>query len=208
MKKKFEAFLRMQELQNKKQLQSFIGGINYYKMMWPQRSHVLAPLLELTGDAPFVLGPHQEIAFKETKALLMHYCLNAYPDLNCPFDIYTNASDYQLGAAIIQNGWSIAYYSRKLTDGEKNYTMTEKELLAIVIVLKEYRKILLGIQIMVHMDHNNLKFLTMSMQRVLCWRLYLQEFDVTLCYIECEKNVLADCFLCLPWMIKPSVGDK
>ena len=169
MKKKVEALLRMQEPQNKKQLRRFIGGINYYKTMWSQRSHVLAPLLELTGDAPFVWGPRQELAFKEMKALLMHDFLNAYPDLNLPFDVYTNASDYQLGAAIIQNGRPIAYYSRMLNDGEKNYTTTEKELLAIVLVLKEYQKMLLGAQITVHMDHKNLMFQTMSMQRVLCW---------------------------------------
>ena len=124
----------------------------------------------------------------------MHDCLNAYPDLNLPFNIYTDASDYQLGAVIIQNGWPIAYYSQTLTDGEKNYTMMEKELLEIVLVLKEYQQMLLGAQITVHTDHKNLTFWTMLMQRVLCWRLYLEEFDVTLRYIEGENNVLADCF--------------
>ena len=138
----------------------------------------------------------------------MHDCLNAYPDLNLLFDIYTDASDYQLGAVIIQNGRPIAYYSRTLNDSEKNYTTTEKELLAIVLVLKEYRQMLLGAQITVHTDHKNLTFWTMLMQRVLRWRLYLEEFDVTLCYIEGEKNVLADCFSRLPRMSKPSVGDK
>ena len=46
------------------------------------------------------------------------------------------------------------------------------------------------------------------MQWVLCWRLYLEEFDVTLYYIKGEMNVLADCFLRLPRMSKPSVGYK
>ena len=65
------------------QTRTFIGGINYYRMMLPQLTHVLAPLLELSVDAPFVREPRQEQAFKEINALLMHDCLNAYPDLNC-----------------------------------------------------------------------------------------------------------------------------
>ena len=48
----------------------------------------------------------------------------------------------------------------------------------------------------------------MSMQQILCWRLYMEDFDITLCYIEGEKNELADCFSRLPQMSKPSMGDK
>ena len=87
------------------------------------------------------------------KALLAQDCLNVYPDLNQLFDIYTDASDYQLGAAMKQNGRPIAYYSRTLLPGEKNYTTTEKELLAIVLTLKEYRQMLIGAKLNVYTDH-------------------------------------------------------
>ena len=70
------------------------------------------------------------------KAILASDCLNAYPDYSIHFHIYTNASNYQLGAAIIQNGRPIAYYSRKLTGAKQTYTTTEKELLAIFLCLK------------------------------------------------------------------------
>ena len=66
----------------------------------------------------------------------------------------------------------------------------------------------LGAQITVHTDHKNLTFRMMLMQQVLRWRLYVEEFDVTLRYIEGENNVLADCFSHLPRMSKPLVGDK
>ena len=69
-------------------------------------------------------------------------CLNAYPDYNKPFEIYTNVSDYQLGAAIIQDKQPIAYWSRLLQTTRMKYTTTEKELLAIILCLKEYEKIL------------------------------------------------------------------
>ena len=60
-------------------------------------------------------------------------CLNAYPNYNQSFEIYTNASDYQLGAAIIQNKRPIAYWSRLLQPTQMKYTTTEKELLAIIL---------------------------------------------------------------------------
>ena len=69
-------------------------------------------------------------------------CLNAYPDYNKPFKIHTDASDYQLGAAIIQEGRPIAYWSRLLQSNQMKYTTTEKELLAIILCLKEYERIL------------------------------------------------------------------
>ena len=60
------------------------------------------------------------------KAILARDCLNGYPDYNLPFHIYTDASNYQLGAAIIQNGCPIAYFSRKLTGAQQAYTTAEK----------------------------------------------------------------------------------
>jgi RNase H-like domain found in reverse transcriptase len=75
--------------------------------------------------------------------------LLAYPDFSKKFEIYTDASDKQLGAVITQEGHPIAYYSSKLNTSQLNYTNTEKELLAIVKTLKEFHTILLRQDIVV-----------------------------------------------------------
>ena len=67
---------------------------------------------------------------------------------------------------------------------------------------------LLGGKLVIYIDHKNLTFRTLSSQRVLRWRFYMDDFDYELKYLEGEKNVLADCFSGLPRMDKISMGDK
>ena len=67
---------------------------------------------------------------------------------------------------------------------------------------------LLGGDLKIYTDHKNLIFRTLSVERVLRWRLYMEQFYYTLDYLEGEKNVLADCFSRLPRMEKTSVGKK
>ena len=110
--------------------------------------HILAPLTALTSaKVKWNWTAEHQTAFDEMKQVMTRETLLAYPDFKQPFDIHTDASLSQLGACISQNGKPIAFYSCKLNPAQTRYTTTERELLSIVEVLKEFRNILLGQQI-------------------------------------------------------------
>jgi RNase H-like domain found in reverse transcriptase len=94
--------------------------------MWVKRSHVLAPLATLTSNKKkWDWGPQQDVAFNMAKKIIAREVMLAYPDFNKPFEIHTDASHYQLGAVISQEGKPIAFYSQKLNPAQTRYTTTE-----------------------------------------------------------------------------------
>jgi len=126
------------------------------------------------------------------KRIIAKEVLLAYPDFSKPFQIHTDASHYQLGAVISQDNKPIAFYSRKLNPAQTRCTTTERELLSIVETLKEHRNILLGHEIEVFTDHQNLVCKTFNTERVMRWRLLIEEFGPKLTYIKGTHNVVAD----------------
>ena len=191
--KKVEAIRQLAVPKTKKQLRSFIGMVNYYRDIWPKRAHLLAPLSAMTlTKAKWLWTKEHQEAFDNMKLLIAKETLLTYPDFNKTFEIHTDASKVQLGACISQDGKPIAFYSRKLADAQTRYTTTERELLSIVETLKEFRNILLGQQIIVHTDHQNLTYKQFNSDRVMRWRLYIEEYSPDLRYVPGDKNVVAD----------------
>ena len=130
--------------------------------------------------------------------MLSKQTLLTYPNFNKPFDIHTDASDTQLGAVISQENKPIAFYSRTLNNAQVNYTTMEKELLSVVEALKEYRNILLGHPIRIYTDHKNLTCDNFNTQRIIRWRMVIEDFGPEFIYIPGPTNIVADAMSRLP----------
>ena len=154
----------------------------------------MAPLTKLVGkNTKFEWGQEQQKAFDEMKAIMSQETALAFPDFQKEFHVYTDASDYQLGAVIMQEGKPLAFYSRKLNQAQQGYTTGEQELLSIVETLKEFRNILLGQQIVVHTDHKNILYDgDLSNDRIRRWRHLLEEYGPRYEHIAGKDNVVAD----------------
>ena len=108
----------------------------------------------------------------------------AYPDFKLPFLLYTNVSNFALGAVLgqIQDGQErvICYWSRQLTKSERSYSTTEKEALAAVSAVKEFYPYLYGFSFKLVTDHNpltSLKGLKDVGGWLTRWMLFLQQFN-------------------------------
>jgi hypothetical protein len=91
---------------NATELYMFIGCINYYCDMWPSHAHILKPLTDQSGlkkKAPIKWMDEMQKAFDKMRLLMAADALAAYPDHNKQFDVYIDASDFQLGTCIIRS---------------------------------------------------------------------------------------------------------
>jgi len=134
----------------------------------------------------------EQKAFEEVKEVISREALLAFPQFDKPFHIYTDASDYQLGALITQDGKPLAFYSRKMNKAQQNYKTGEQELLSIVETLKEFRNILLGQKVIIHTDHMNIVYGNLTNDRIVRWRLLLEEFGPEYRHIAGKDNAVAD----------------
>lgn len=208
-KKKIDAILKIQPPTTIPELRSFIGAVTFYRDMFPQRSHILSPLTAQVGKKKLIWTTECQQAFDEAKAMLAKNVFLQYPDHNQSFHVYCDASDRQLGAVIMQNDKPVAYYSRKLNAAQQNYTVGEKEILSIVETLKEYHSMLYGCkELHVHTDHKNLIYNKFSSQRVIRWRMFLEDYAPIFHYIKGTENSLADGLSRLPITERQNTGFK
>ncbi|KAL7451511.1 hypothetical protein ACHAXS_000262 [Conticribra weissflogii] len=107
----------------------------------------------------------------------------ACPNHNIPIHIYTDASDYQMGAVI----------SKKLTDTKQNYHIMEKELLSIAMVLETFHSILLVAKLFIYTNYKILTFANLNYCCILHWQSFVEEYGPPIIYHP-GKKVIANSF--------------
>jgi len=183
-----------------KDIRSFLGLAGFYRRFIKNFSKISAPMTALLKkDAHFEVGEKQELAFKELKAAISSAPILANPDPELPFTVVTDSSGFAIGAALCQNDGTgsrpVAFMSKKLLPAEMNYPTHERELLAIVCALKEWRHYLFGNHFTVLTDHRPLQHIQNQPHlsaRQTRWSEFLQQFDLTIEYQQGKSNVVAD----------------
>ncbi len=191
--KKVKAIVKIATPKTVKQVCSFISMINYYKDHFPHHSDLLTLLTALTKKGnQFKWMDDCQHSFDKLKCLLAKQMVLAYPDFTIPFEIYTDASNKQIGSVIQQYGWPLAFYSCKLTNAHTCYTVIKLELLAIVETLQEYRTILLGHIVKIYNNHKNLTFTNFNTDWVCCWQLIVEGYGPEIVYLPGVHNIVAN----------------
>ena len=190
--KKVEAIMRITPPKTKRQLRHFLGMVNFYRDVWRRRSHILASLTGLVSPkAKWHWGKEQQDSFDELKKVISRETLLAFPDFSKTFHVYTDSSAYQLGAVIMQEGKPLAFYSRKLNQAKRNYTIGEHELLSIVETLKEFYTILFGQDLVINTDYKNIiLYGNLTNSRIVRWRLLLEELVLNMSTLKEQTTLL------------------
>ncbi|MDD9853556.1 MAG: retropepsin-like aspartic protease/reverse transcriptase, partial [Deltaproteobacteria bacterium] len=145
-------------------LRQFLGLASYYRRYIHQFANVASPLNDLTQkDATYNWTPECENAFCVLKEMLTSSPVLIYPQFGpsaSEFVLQTDASDVGLGAVLEQDGHVVAYASRSLSKSERNYSVIQKECLAAVYAMKQFRHYLLGRRFQLLTDHAPLQWLS------------------------------------------------
>ena len=191
-KKKVAGVLAWPAPKKVKYVQAFLGFANFYRRFIQDFAKITRPLVDLTKkDQSWVWESAQQIAFEALKEAFTTAPILRIPDDFNPFRLSTDASDFATGAVLSQLDpddtlWHpVAFFSKSLNVHERNYEIYDKELLAIIRALEEYRHYLEGHpeKFEIWSDHQNLTYFRQAQKltrRQARWALYLSRFYYSL----------------------------
>ncbi|QRW25577.1 Retrotransposable element Tf2 protein [Rhizoctonia solani] len=197
--KKVKAVTSWPQPKTVKQVQAFLGFVNYLRRFIPNFGTVARPLHNLTKkETPWSWGKTEEDTFQELKALVTKSLVLIHSNPELPYYLETDASGVAMGAILSQRGEDnrlhlIAYMSKSFSGAEANYDTHNKELLAIIKALEEWRIFLEATDkpIQVFTDHCNLEYWMQARtfnRRHARWRVFLSDFNFEIHYCPGKQS--------------------
>lgn len=188
---------------NAKGIRAFLGLSGYFRRFIKGFSSIAAPLTKLTGSkngvSNFKWTPEAEKAFNDLKQALISAPVLSCPNFSEPFAIHCDASSVGVGGVLIQNidgaEHPIAYYSRCLNKHERNYGITERELLAVLDSVTHFRPYIEGAHFTVVTDHSSLKWLgslSNPSGRLARWSSRLSQFSFDVVHRKGTQHIVPD----------------
>ena len=183
-----------------KEVRSFLGLASYYRRFIRGFADIAKPLHRLTEKTrQFVWDDECEAAFMELKARLQDSPLLAYPRPGEEYILDTDASGVGIGGVLsqVQDGVErpVAYASRALKKPERNYCVTRRELLAVVVYLKHFRPYIYGQKVTIRTDHASLRWILNLKDpegQLARWLEVITEYDFQVVHRPGVKHANAD----------------
>ena len=200
---KVSAISEMPPPTSKKQVQSFLGMVNYLSKCLARLSELAELIRELCKDkVPFNWGPEHQDAFKQIKHEIVRAPILTYYNPKKETVLQTDASVKGLGACLLQDQKPVYFASKALTETQHGYVAIEIESLAVAWAMKKFHHFLYASHFILETDQKHLEAIlskslnqtTPRLQRILI-RTFPYTFTVR--YIPGMTNQLADCLSCL-----------
>lgn len=198
---KVDAILSYPTRRNVKDVRSFNGLANYYRVFIPNFAGIMKPLYDLTKkDKKFMWDDQCKVAFEKIKKSIVMDVVMVHPDYGKPFIIATDASSTAVGACISQedengNLRPIAFAGKTLNDADTRYSTTDRELLGVKYALEKFCHYVLGSRFTVFTDHAALVALNAKKNlsgRMLRWLDFFMQYDFEMKHLKGKLSVVAD----------------
>ena len=186
---------------NKKQLQSFLGTCNYFRQFVENFADVAEPLYKLLRkNIPYKWTSSQSEAVDKLKLKLCKSPILRYPNFSQDFYIYTDASLVGISACLMQTSdegilHPVSYVAKSLSETQRMYSTTKRELLALTFALEQFRYLILYYPVHVYTDHKPLLGILSRTSKDACltrWALLAQEYKIQLHYLPGKRNIFSD----------------
>lgn len=216
-----EAITNMPNPKNVKEVEAFLGKVNYYNKFITRFSDKCKPLNRLRQKSiTWNWSSDCQSAFDQLKKDISNATILAHFDPKLPVVLATDASNYGVGAVILHRYTDgserpIAHASKTLSSAEKNYSQIEKEGLSIIYGVKKFHQYLIGRQFELVTDHQPLLSIfnpkkgipSSSANRIQRWALCLMGYTYTIRYKSTATHANADALSRLPAGIDTSFVD-
>ena len=201
---KIQSVLEWETPKSVKDVQSFIRFANFYRRFIKDFSKLTTPLTNtLKKEISFSWSNTCQEAFKSLKNRFVEAPILHHFDPSLQPIMETDASDFAIGAILSQRFpeddklHPTAFMFRKMQPAEINYKVHDKELLAIVVAFKEWKRYLEGAQhqVLIYTDHKNLEYFATTKtlnRRQARWAQELAAYDFKIVYRPCPQNGKAD----------------
>ena len=200
---KVEAIKKVAPPTTIKELQRFLGMVNYYRRFIRKAAHHLFYLFECLGNKPKKLDWSKEMqqSFDAIKSALSNAAMLSHPDSKLPLAITSDASDVAIGAVLEQRGpkgWEpLAFFSKKLSTSQQKWPPYDRELHAAHKAVRHFKHMVEGRSFTIYTDHQSLvpsmakktEAQTARQQNQLS---EISEYTTDIRYLQGKSNVVAD----------------